>query len=41
MSTAVALLMTAETESRNIIHITEGIRYGVSPDAIMEKVICR
>lgn len=41
MSTAVALLIVAETESRNIIHITEGIRYGALPGAIMEKVICR
>lgn len=41
MSAAVALLIVAETESRNIIHITEGIRYGAQPGAIMEKVICR
>lgn len=41
MAVAVALVMIAENEFNNIIHLTEGIRYGVSKDVIMEKLICR
>ena len=38
---AVALLLLAERELINLTHITEGIRYGADPDAVMEKIICR
>ncbi len=41
MAVAVALVMIAENEFKNMIHLTEGIRYGISKDVIMESIICR
>ena len=41
MGVPAAQLILSENELVNLTHITEGIRYGVEPDAVMEKIICR